>query len=448
VGQAVGADAAHGPGGAANISPLLEWCEEVGVEVVTLWLLSTDNLNRLAAELAELLTIIEEAVDDLASEGRWRLNPVGALDLLPAETARRLKEAADRTRDVDGIIVNVAVGYGGRREIADAVRSLLQEHASKGTTLDELAGILDVEHISEHLCTRAARPDLVIRTSGAAARRLPSGGRAQRVLLREAYWPTSAGRPPRAAGLRRQGAPLRGLNRPPAGWQSLTSRSGVSLPKTVRPSYLRINGEWGSSPFGRPVRESSRPSTIRRSALGLSGLLPVHIRQLRTGAWCVRRCETNRGCNKSTLDGTAQREAVTDPRSTRPRHQRAARRPGAREVRGARGGPPVVVITEPEASATTSVTCERVVLDELRCCTAGRRAGAVESADDPRARTTDPASLPPGFRLGDNDPDPRGSRNLANEGRLVTLVQGPPMRIKASSVGLTGVPREFAAESG
>ena len=166
--NAVGADAAHGHrAGAANISPLLEWCEEVGVEVVTLWLLSTDNLNRPAAELAELLTIIEEAVDDLASEGRWRLNPVGALDLLPAETARRLKEAADRTADVDGIIVNVAVGYGGRREIADAVRSLLQEHASKGTTLDELAGILDVEHISEHLYTKGQPdPDLVIRTSG------------------------------------------------------------------------------------------------------------------------------------------------------------------------------------------------------------------------------------------------------------------------------------------
>ena len=166
--RAVGADAAQGHrAGAANISPLLEWCEEVGVEVVTLWLLSTDNLNRPTEELSDLLVIIEGLVGSLAAEGRWRLNPVGALDLLPAGTARTLKEAADETRDVSGIIVNIAVGYGGRREIADAVRSLLHEHASKGTSIEELAEIIDVEHIARHLYTKGQPdPDLVIRTSG------------------------------------------------------------------------------------------------------------------------------------------------------------------------------------------------------------------------------------------------------------------------------------------
>jgi short-chain Z-isoprenyl diphosphate synthase len=166
--RAVGADAAQGHrAGAANISPLLEWCEEVGVEVVTLWLLSTDNLNRPPEELNDLLVIIEGVVGSLTAEGRWRLNPVGALDLLPAGTARTLKEAADETRDVSGIIVNIAVGYGGRREIADAVRSLLHEHASKGTSIEELAEIIDVEHIARHLYTKGQPdPDLVIRTSG------------------------------------------------------------------------------------------------------------------------------------------------------------------------------------------------------------------------------------------------------------------------------------------
>ena len=166
--KANGADTAQGhQAGADNISPLLGWCEEVGVEVVTLWLLSTDNLNRPAAELTPLLRIIETAVDGLAASGRWRLNPVGALDLLPAETAHRLKEAADATRDVDGLLVNVAVGYGGRREIADAVRSMLQEHAARGTSIEELAEALDVEHIAEHLYTKGQPdPDLVIRTSG------------------------------------------------------------------------------------------------------------------------------------------------------------------------------------------------------------------------------------------------------------------------------------------
>jgi len=166
--RAAGADAAHGHrAGAANISPLLEWCEEVGVEVVTLWLLSTDNLHRPAGELNELMTIIEDVVTDLGTDGRWRVNPVGALDLVPAATSRRLKEVAEETRDVEGVIVNIAVGYGGRREIADAVRSLLNEHASRGTSIEQLAEILDVEHIAEHLYTKGQPdPDLVIRTSG------------------------------------------------------------------------------------------------------------------------------------------------------------------------------------------------------------------------------------------------------------------------------------------
>ncbi|MGH3366552.1 MAG: polyprenyl diphosphate synthase, partial [Nocardioidaceae bacterium] len=145
----------------------LDWCAEIDVKVVTLWLLSTDNLSRTAHELEPLLRIIEQLVETLAAAGKWRLNPVGAPDLLPARTAEALKRAADRTQAVDGMTVNVAVGYGGRRELADAVRSLLQEHASRGTTIEELAEILDVEHIANHLYTKGQPdPDLLIRTSG------------------------------------------------------------------------------------------------------------------------------------------------------------------------------------------------------------------------------------------------------------------------------------------
>jgi len=166
--KANGANTAQGhQAGADNISPLLGWCEEAGVEVVTLWLLSTDNLNRPATELEPLLAIIEHVVTDLAASRRWQLNPVGALDLLPVETAQCLKDAADATRDVRAMIVNVAVGYGGRREIADAVRAMLLEHAAKGTSIEELAEVFDVEHIADHLYTRGQPdPDLVIRTSG------------------------------------------------------------------------------------------------------------------------------------------------------------------------------------------------------------------------------------------------------------------------------------------
>jgi short-chain Z-isoprenyl diphosphate synthase len=87
--------------------------------------------------------------------------------MLPSATAQRLKAAAEATSDVDGMAVNIAVAYGGRRELADAVRSLLHDHAAQGTTIEELAEFIDVEHIAEHLYTAGQPdPDLVIRTSG------------------------------------------------------------------------------------------------------------------------------------------------------------------------------------------------------------------------------------------------------------------------------------------
>lgn len=153
--------------GAAKYHEVVEWCEQAGVEVVTLWLLSTDNLHRPKDQLEPLLRIIEDMVRDLAASERWRVHPVGAPDLLPPETARVIKEADAATADRTGMLINVAVGYGGRQEIADAVRSLLQEHASKGTSIEQLAEVLDVEHIAEHLYTKGQPdPDLVIRTSG------------------------------------------------------------------------------------------------------------------------------------------------------------------------------------------------------------------------------------------------------------------------------------------
>ncbi len=163
-----GSSSRHGhQAGARKIADLLQWCEDVGVEVVTLWLLSTDNLARPSDELDPLLEIIEQTVVDLAAQGTWRVHPVGALDLLPARTSETLKKAEAATTSRSGLLVNVAVGYGGRREVVDAVRALLADHATRGTTLDDLASVVDVEHIAEHLYTAGQPdPDLVIRTSG------------------------------------------------------------------------------------------------------------------------------------------------------------------------------------------------------------------------------------------------------------------------------------------
>jgi short-chain Z-isoprenyl diphosphate synthase len=153
--------------GADRIAEFLDWCSEVGVEVVTLWLLSTDNLARPPAELDPLLQIIEDTVTELAASRRWVIHHVGSRDALPKRTRDVLEAAQSGTADVSGMTVNVAVGYGGRQELVDAVRALLQEHAAAGTSLEDLAAVLDVEHIAAHLYTKGQPdPDLVIRTSG------------------------------------------------------------------------------------------------------------------------------------------------------------------------------------------------------------------------------------------------------------------------------------------
>ncbi|MEX0834595.1 MAG: undecaprenyl diphosphate synthase family protein, partial [Nitriliruptor sp.] len=90
--------------GAQRIEPFLGWCAEMGIPNVTLWLLSTENLDREDDEVAPLLRIIEDTVHGLAcGEGnatrRWRVTVVGALDLLPTETRERLKEAEEATAE-------------------------------------------------------------------------------------------------------------------------------------------------------------------------------------------------------------------------------------------------------------------------------------------------------------------------------------------------------------
>ena len=168
--------------GADKIEEFLGWAEQMGVEVVTLWLLSTDNLSRDPAELSPLLDIIAHAVDELAETGRWSLRLVGAVDLLPEPLAERLRAAVAKSRPEvaeagEGVgkaagedrrmQVNIAVGYGGRQEIADAVRELLRERAAAGASLEDVAASLSEEDITDHLYTKGQPdPDLVIRTSG------------------------------------------------------------------------------------------------------------------------------------------------------------------------------------------------------------------------------------------------------------------------------------------
>ena len=166
--KAAGSTPAQGHrAGADKIEEFLGWCSETDVEVVTLWLFSTDNFGRPQEELRPLFEIIEDTVRALAADDRWRVHHVGALDMLPQGMQRTIKEAEEATAHRQGILVNVAIGYGGRQEIADAVRSMLLDASDKGTALEELAEAVDVEMIGRHLYTGdQPDPDLVIRTSG------------------------------------------------------------------------------------------------------------------------------------------------------------------------------------------------------------------------------------------------------------------------------------------
>ncbi|MCX7521865.1 isoprenyl transferase [Microbacterium sp. STN6] len=161
--------AAHGHrAGAAKMREFLEWCDDLGIAVVTLYLLSSDNLvNRESDELADLIEIIAELADDLSRYRDWRVQHVGSTAGLPEPLIAALAAAEARTATKNGLHVNLAVGYGGRKEITDAMRSIVAAHRARGGSLDTLADLLTPDLIGKHLYTRGqADPDLVIRTSG------------------------------------------------------------------------------------------------------------------------------------------------------------------------------------------------------------------------------------------------------------------------------------------
>ena len=153
-------DAAAGHrAGAAKMIEFLGWCDRARIGTVTLYLLSRDNLtNRESRELHELQQIIARLADAIAANDRWRVQHVGSSEGLDPQLAATLKAS---------LHVNLAVGYGGRSEIVDAMRSIVSAHADSGGSIAELADILTPELIGEHLYTGGQPdPDLLIRTSG------------------------------------------------------------------------------------------------------------------------------------------------------------------------------------------------------------------------------------------------------------------------------------------
>lgn len=156
--------------GADVVERLLDWCHEIGIKSITLYVLSTENLLRSSEEVAELYRLIEERLKRLLTDERIyrykvRVKGIGKFDLLPASLREILAEVERKTAAFDGHFLNIAIAYGGRTEITDSVRGIAEDVKEGKLSPDEITE----ETISQRLYTSHLpnpEPDLIIRTSG------------------------------------------------------------------------------------------------------------------------------------------------------------------------------------------------------------------------------------------------------------------------------------------
>ncbi len=158
--------------GARKLDELLNWCGELSIPAVTLWVCSTDNLARQPHEVAGILGALETKLRALVGDPqihrrRVRVQAIGRLDLLPDSTVAAIRAAEQATAGYDAMLLSIAVAYGGHEEIADAVREMLRDAVRNGTSLPEVIDAVCPERIGRHLYLAGApEPDLIIRTSG------------------------------------------------------------------------------------------------------------------------------------------------------------------------------------------------------------------------------------------------------------------------------------------
>jgi short-chain Z-isoprenyl diphosphate synthase len=158
--------------GARKLDDLLNWCGELSIPAVTLWVCSTDNLARQPQEVAGILGALEAKLRALVGDPqihrrRVRVQAIGRLDLLPASTVGAIRAAETATAAYDAMLLSIAVAYGGHEEIADAVREMLREAMEGGASLPDVIEDVCPERIGRHLYLAGTpEPDLIIRTSG------------------------------------------------------------------------------------------------------------------------------------------------------------------------------------------------------------------------------------------------------------------------------------------
>ena len=156
--------------GAEKVEEVVKWCLNLGVKVITLFVLSTENFKRTRRELEELFNLLREKASeylnsDLIHKNRIRIKVIGRKQLLPADLRELLEKLEKATEGYDKLFVNLAIAYGGRAEITDAARNLAR---------DVIAGRIRLEDINEDLVSKylytadlpSPEPDMIIRTSG------------------------------------------------------------------------------------------------------------------------------------------------------------------------------------------------------------------------------------------------------------------------------------------
>ena len=154
--------------GKEKIKDVLDWCMKLGVKNLTVYAFSTENFNREQSEVDYLMDLLEKSLYDFADdrrvhEKRVRIKVIGDMDLLPDNVLKAMDYAVERTKDYNDRFLNMAIAYGGRQDITNAVRRIAQDAVDGKTKVSEIN-----EHmISGYISTYGIPdPDLVLRTSG------------------------------------------------------------------------------------------------------------------------------------------------------------------------------------------------------------------------------------------------------------------------------------------
>jgi tritrans,polycis-undecaprenyl-diphosphate synthase [geranylgeranyl-diphosphate specific] len=156
--------------GADKVEDLLHWCISLNVNTITLYLFSTENFNRPGKEILAIMNLFEERLkkiftDELIHKNQVQIRAIGRINLLPDSIQKLIHTVEEDTKNYNDHYLNMAIAYGGRAEIVDATKKIV-EAVTTGTIAVEQ---IDEKTIEEHLYTAylpKSDPDLIIRTSG------------------------------------------------------------------------------------------------------------------------------------------------------------------------------------------------------------------------------------------------------------------------------------------